>query len=58
MELWKSLGRRCEEVNMGRGRDQVECMLTPDKQFILKSLYRLEIFLEDLFMLKKQMIHT
>jgi hypothetical protein len=40
LELWNSLKDRCEEVEMGEGRDTIEWTLTADKKFSVKTLYR------------------
>ena len=39
-QLWNSMRARCEEVLMHGGRDKSMWMLTADRKFTVKSLYR------------------
>lgn len=40
LDLWNNLRMRCEEVEMGIGKDQVEWTLTADKKIYVTFLYR------------------
>ena len=43
LELWESLIKRCETIEMGQGRDKVEWPLTANNFVSTKSLYRKQI---------------
>ena len=37
--MWSNLKKKCEDIEMGSGRDKVEWTLTSDKKIFVKFLY-------------------